>query len=127
MPFALARASHDEMWVAYVETFAEAVKNGDSDAWLPHVLNTPIRIIANTSLNELSIYLESLQQSERTIKAGMLAKRTPLLRVAEVARVGKLLEASHKPVTHKAIAEFFAQAFWHDVGVGVSQFLPIQL
>lgn len=111
---ALARASHDEMWVAFVESFADAVKNGDSD-----VLNTPIRIIVNASLDELSIYRESLQQSERTIKAGMLAKRTPLLRVAEVARVGKLLEASHKPVTHKAIAEFFAQAFWHDVGVSV--------
>lgn len=102
------------MWVAFVESFADAVKNGDSD-----VLNTPIRIIVNTSLDELSIYRESLQQSERTIKAGMLAKRTPLLRVAEVARVGQLLEASHKPVTHKAIAEFFAQAFWHDVGVSV--------
>ena len=56
------------------------------------------------------IFLASLQVAERTIKAGMLQRKTPLVRVSEIARVSKLLESSQKPVTLKAIAEFFDQA-----------------
>ena len=51
-----------------------------------------------------------LQLAERTIKAGMLQRKTPLVRMSEIARVSKLLGSSQKPVTLKAISEFFDQA-----------------
>ena len=51
-----------------------------------------------------------LQLAERTIQAGMLQRKTPLVRMSEIARVSKLLESSQKPVTLKAISEFFDQA-----------------
>ena len=59
----------------------------------------------------------SIQLAERTIRTGMLQRKTPLVRVSEVARVSKLLESSQKPVTLKAIAEFFSpgRALWHEL------------
>lgn len=51
--------------------------------------------------------LASLRGSEELVKAGQLHKKTPLMRVAEVARVAKLLPS---PVSHQKIADWFAQA-----------------
>ena len=86
------------MWVAFLGVFAEKCKLGEEGDWLEKVVNTPV---------------ESLQLSERVVKAGMLMRKTPLLRVSEVARVAAMLEASQKlPVTQKMVAEFFAQARW---------------
>ena len=62
----------------------------------------------STRISRASFLL--LQLAERTIQAGMLQRKTPLVRMSEIARVSKLLESSQKPVTLKAISEFFDQA-----------------
>ena len=62
----------------------------------------------STRISRASFLL--LQLAERTIQAGMLQRKTPLVRMSEISRVSKLLESSQKPVTLKAISEFFDQA-----------------
>jgi len=57
----------------------------------------------------------------------MLQRKTPLVRVSEVARVSKLLESSQKPVTLKAIAEFFSQAGPFDMNYLASSRLSFQI
>jgi hypothetical protein len=57
----------------------------------------------------------------------MLQRKTPLVRVSEVARVSKLLESSQKPVTPKAIAEFFSQAGPFDMNYLASSRLSFQI
>ena len=76
--------------MAFVECFGQACRSGEEADRLPGVLSVPVNLLVNK--DQQGIFLATLQLAERTIKAGMLQRKTPLLRVSEVARVSKLLE-----------------------------------
>ena len=54
--------------------------------------------------------LRSLNADELTVKSGLLRKKSPLVRVAEVYKVKTLLEKTNqKPAANQQVADFFFQ------------------
>ena len=80
---------------------------GEEKPWIEAFISIPVTVVVDMKEDEAAMFLSSLKMSESLVKAGQLSRKTPLIRIAEVARAAKMLPS---PVTHQKIADWFSQA-----------------
>ena len=95
------------MWIGFIEAFSEAVEAGEEKPWIEAFISVPVTVVVDVKQDCAAMFLASLKASESLVKAGQILRKTPLIRIAEVARAAKMLPS---PVTHQKIADWFSQA-----------------